>query len=161
MTRKSFHPLTPGPYLHNALGIPGSRDIGTLLWKWGPPVQYIDRTAHDQPGSFQEYNYGHLYQHNTTIAFHPYKLLGGYMLVWISSIFNCHDSTSVVPAILAQSVARFIHHNNIILFTCNCQQQNASQFLTDLELEAFDNVEYLTWYWVVNVASTWHVHVAL
>ena len=43
----------------------------------------------------------------------------------------------------------------------NLQQQNASQtwtnFLTDLELEASDNVEY----GVVNVASTWHAHVAL
>ena len=48
-----------------------------------------------------------------------------------------------------------------ILYSFNLQQQNVSQFLTDLELEAFDNVEYLTWYGVVNVASTWHAHVAL
>ena len=45
----------------------------------------------------------------------------------------------------------------------NLQEQNASQtranFLTDLELETSDNVEYLTWYRVVNVASAWHAHV--
>ena len=47
------------------------------------------------------------------------------------------------------------------VYSFNLQQQNASRtrsnFLTDLELE----VEYLTWYGVINVASAWHVHVVL
>ena len=49
-------------------------------------------------------------------------------------------------------------------YSFNLQQQNASQsrtnFLTDLELEASDNVDF-TWYGVVNLASAWHAHVAL
>ena len=50
-------------------------------------------------------------------------------------------------------------------YSFNLQQQNASQtwsnFLTDLELEASDNLEYLTWYGLVKVASAWHAHMAL
>ena len=34
-------------------------------------------------------------------------------------------------------------------------------FLIDLELETSDNVEYRTWYGVVNVASAWHAHMVL
>ena len=63
----------------------------------------------------------------------------------------------IVLIMLTTLRTRFIHH------ILNLQQQNASQtrtnFLADLpeELEAsWLDVEYLTWYGVVNVASAWH-----
>ena len=60
----------------------------------------------------------------------------------------------IVVVMLTTFRTRFIHHNIIILFL---QQQNASQTRTRGFLY---NVEYLTWYGVVNVASVWHAHVA-
>ena len=72
---------------------------------------------------------------------------------------NLHTSTAIsyCGAIITIRT-RFIHH---ILLTFNNKMLHRHEVITDLELKPFDNVEYLTWYGIVNVASTWHAHMVL